>query len=288
VASSGRMDDSAEQPGGATLARRAWGKAGRRACNACASASLLHESRYDVVGEADASHGPLRSEAERRCGTTPVLRTHHALAPAPARRQLTPMNDVFGVLRAVSGGLRYALFAAAVVAGVVAAVDWAVRTRRLNPFGATARFFRRTVDPLMVPIERRVVRAGGRPSSAPLWALGVVVVGGLLLIALVDFLTSQIGAIAGAFSSGAAGMLMLLVAWTFSLLRVALIVRVISSWVGVSPYSAWVRWSYGLTEWMLAPLRRLIPLFGGIDVTPIIAYVALRLIESIVVGALTR
>jgi YggT family protein len=198
------------------------------------------------------------------------------------------MNDVFGVLRAVSGGLRYALFAAAVVAGVVAAVDWAVRTRRLNPFGATARFFRRTVDPLMVPIERRVVRAGGRPSSAPLWALGVVVVGGLLLIALVDFLTSQIGAIAGAFSSGAAGMLMLLVAWTFSLLRVALIVRVISSWVGVSPYSAWVRWSYGLTEWMLAPLRRLIPLFGGIDVTPIIAYVALRLIESIVVGALTR
>jgi YggT family protein len=198
------------------------------------------------------------------------------------------MNDVFGVLRAVSGGLRYALFAAAVVAGVVAAVDWAVRTRRLNPFGATARFFRRTVDPLMVPIERRVVRAGGRPSSAPFWALGVVVVGGLLLIALLDFLTGQIAAVAAALATGGAGVLMLLVSWTFSLLRVALIVRVISSWVGVSPYSPWVRWSYGLTEWMLAPLRRLIPLLGGIDVTPIVAYVALRLVESIVLGALVR
>jgi YggT family protein len=198
------------------------------------------------------------------------------------------MNDVFGVLRAVSGGLRYALFAAAVVTGVVAAIDWAVRTRRLNPFGATARFFRRTVDPLMVPIERRVVRAGGRPASAPLWALGVVVVGGLLLIALLDFVTVQIGAIARAASGGPGGVLMLLVSWTFSLLRIALIVRVISSWVGVSPYSPWVRWSYGLTEWMLAPLRRLIPLFGGIDVTPIVAYLGLRLIESIVVGALMR
>jgi YggT family protein len=198
------------------------------------------------------------------------------------------MNDVFGVLRAVSGGLRYALFAAAVVAGAVAAIDWAVRTRRLNPFGATARFFRRTVDPLMVPIERRVVRAGGRPASAPLWALGVVVVGGLLLIALLDFVTGQIGAIAGAVSSGAGGVLILLVSWTFSLLQVSLIVRVISSWVGISPYSRWVRWSYALTEWMLAPLRRIIPLFGGIDVTPIVAYLGLRLVESIVLGALMR
>lgn len=196
------------------------------------------------------------------------------------------MNDVFGVLRAVSEGLRYALFAAAVVAGVVAAVDWAVRTRRINPFGATARFFRRTVDPLMVPVERRVVRAGGRPASAPLWALGGVVVGGLLLIALLDFVTRQLGFAASAVSTGPRGVLVLLVGWTFALLRVALIVRVISSWVGVSPYSKWVRWSYGITEWMLAPLRRVIPLLGGIDITPIIAYLLLSLLEGIVVRAL--
>ncbi|MDQ3951119.1 MAG: YggT family protein [Gemmatimonadota bacterium] len=196
------------------------------------------------------------------------------------------MNDVFGVLRAVSEGLRYALFAAAVVVGVVAAVDWAVRTRRLNPFGPTARFFRRTVDPLMVPIERRVVRAGGKPSSAPLWALGVVVVGGLLLIALLDFTMRQLGFAAAAVSMGPRGVLVLLVGWTFALLRIALIVRVISSWVRVSPYSPWVRWSYGLTEWMLAPLRRLIPLLGGIDITPIIAYLVLALIEGVVVRAL--
>jgi YggT family protein len=197
------------------------------------------------------------------------------------------MNDVFGVLRAVSEGLRYALFAAAVVVGIVAAVDWAVRTRRLNPFGGTARFFRRTIDPLMVPIERRVVRAGGRPSSAPLWALGAVVIGGLILIALFDFLTRQLAFATTAASFGPRGVLMLLIGWTFALLRIALIVRVISSWIRVSPYSPWVRWTYGLTEWMLAPLRRVIPLLGGIDVTPIVAYLLLGLLEGIVRGALS-
>jgi YggT family protein len=196
------------------------------------------------------------------------------------------MNDVSGVLSAVSGGLRYALFVAAVVVGIVAAVDWAVRTRRLNPFGGIARFFRRTIDPLMVPIERRVVRSGGRPSSAPLWTLGVVVVGGLLLIALFDFVTGQLAAVSSAVSFGPRGVLVLLVGWTFALLRIALIVRVISSWIRVSPYSPWIRWSYSLTEWMLAPLRRVIPLLGGIDITPIVAYLVLGLIQGIVVRAL--
>jgi YggT family protein len=196
------------------------------------------------------------------------------------------MNEVFGALRAFSGALRYALFVAAVVLAAVAVVDWAVRTRRLNPFGATARFFRRTIDPLMVPIERRVVRAGGRPSNAPFWALVVVVVGGLLVIALFDLLTRQLAVATAAFSTGATGVLVLLIGWTFAILRIALIVRVISSWIRVSPYSPWVRWSYGLTEWMLAPLRRVIPLLGGIDITPIVAYLLLGLLEAVVVRAL--
>lgn len=197
------------------------------------------------------------------------------------------MDSLAAALRAVSAGLRPVLFVAAVVAGVVAGIDWAVRTRRLNPFGATARFFRKTVDPWMVPIERRVVRSGGKPSSAPLWALGVVVVGGLLLIALIDFLTGQILAAGAAVSYGARGVLALLVHWTFSILRIALIVRVVSSWIRISPYSKWVRWSFPLTEWMLAPMRRVIPMLGMIDITPIVAYLLLGLLEGVVAGLLT-
>jgi YggT family protein len=150
----------------------------------------------------------------------------------------------------------------------------------LAPFGAVARFCRRYIDPLLAPIERRVVRRGGLPSAAPWWALGVVVVGGLLLLALLEFLGRLFLQVAwGASSPGRFGLL--LVSWTFTALRVALIVRVISSWFQISPWSKWIRWSYVLTEWMLAPLRRIVPAFGPVDITPLVAFILLMILQSI-------
>ena len=176
--------------------------------------------------------------------------------------------------------VRYVVFALALLAAVIALVDWLVRTRRINPFSAIARFFRRFVDPLMAPVERRLVRSGGQPASAPWWTLVVVVVGGLLLVTLLNFLTRFFVDLAfGVSSPGRFGVM--LVSWGFSLLRIALIVRVVSTWFQLSPYSKWVRWSYVLTEWMLAPLRRIIPMFGPIDVTPIVAFLLLSLIQGV-------
>lgn len=177
--------------------------------------------------------------------------------------------------------VRYALFWLAIVVGLIALADWAVRTRRLNPFGPVARFCRRFVDPLMMPIERRIVRAGGQPSSAPWWSLVFVVVGGLLLIAVLKFLGGALFSLLWGLSSpGRFGLLLL--SWVFGLLRVALIVRVISTWFSISPWSKWVRWSYVLTEWLLAPLRRVIPTLGPVDITPIIAFFILSLVQNVI------
>ena len=183
--------------------------------------------------------------------------------------------------------LQLVLFSAAAALTVVFAVDWLVRTRRLNPFGPVARFFRSSVDPLLAPVERRVVRAGGSPASAPWWALVAVVVGGILLLQLLRFVGGQIVAVATAASGGPRGVLVFLASATLAVLQLALLVRVVSSWVRVSPYSPWVRWSFGLTEWILAPLRRVVPTIGGmIDITPIIAYYLIRIVGGAVVGAL--
>ena len=76
------------------------------------------------------------------------------------------------------------------------------------------------------------------------------------------------------------GLAALLIQWTFGILRLALIVRVISSWFRMSPYSPYIRWSYQLTEWLLAPLRQIIPTLGVIDITPIVAYFLLGLLQS--------
>lgn len=171
------------------------------------------------------------------------------------------------------------VFALAAIAAIIALLDWLVRTRKVNPFGPIARFCRRYVDPLMAPVERRVVRSGGLPASAPWWTLVVVVVAGLLLVSLLRFLGGFFQQTVWGFSSpGRFGLM--LVSWTFAALRIALIVRVISSWFRISPYSKWIRWSYVLTEWMLAPLRKMLPLFGPIDISPLVAFLLLSLIQG--------
>jgi YggT family protein len=177
--------------------------------------------------------------------------------------------------------LRTVLLSIALVFGAICVLDWAVRTRKISPFNAIARFCRSTVDPLIVPIERKVVRAGGTPAAAPLWALAAVVVGGILLLTFLDFIRLGVANSIIASQSGAGGIFHLLVSWTFTILKIALLVRVISSWLPVSPYSAWVRWSYLLSEPILAPMRRIVPNLGGLDVTPILAYFLLNLTESL-------
>ncbi len=182
--------------------------------------------------------------------------------------------------------LRPVVFGAGVLAGIGAVASWAVRTRRISPFSGGARFIRERVDPVLVaPMERKLLRAGGTPYAAPWWALAAVVVGGLLLISGIQFLRDQIAMMAFASQSGT-GLLMLAIKWTFSILRIALFARVVSSWVGGGPYSKWWRWSYVLTEWFLAPLRNVIPTIGMIDISVLVAYFGLGILESVVVRAL--
>jgi len=196
------------------------------------------------------------------------------------------MEGVLSGAGAVISVVRAALLSIAVVFGVICVLDWAVRTRKISPFNAVARFCRQTVDPFIAPIERRVVRAGGTPASAPLWALAAVVVGGILLLTVMDVIRLQVVKSIIASQEGSAGIFHLLVNWTFTILKAAIIVRVISSWLPISPYSIWVHWSYRLSEPILQPLRRIVPMLGGLDLTPIVAYLLLGLTESLLIRLL--
>src|SRR5688500_20097976 len=146
------------------------------------------------------------------------------------------MLGLVQALDAVLGVLRLVVFIIAAAALVIFTIDWLVRTRRLSPFGAVARFFLRVVDPLIVPIENRVVRAGGLPASAPWWALIAIVIGGLVVLALLEFIRGQIQFAAAAGGAGVRGIIAVLVTWTFGILQLALIIRVISTWVRLSEW----------------------------------------------------
>ena len=194
-------------------------------------------------------------------------------------------GTLIGIFDLVLYALRPAVFAAGALAALAAVGSYAVRTRKLSPFSPLARFVRERIDPwLIAPMERRLLRAGGTPYAAPWWALAAVVIGGLLLLSGLGFLRDQIAMLAYATQDGS--LLFVLVRWTFGILQIALFARVISSWVGGSPYSKWWRWSFVLTEPILAPLRRVVPTIGMFDITIIVAYFGLKLLESVIVSAI--
>ena len=196
------------------------------------------------------------------------------------------MSSGLALFDQVLGAIRFALAVIAGIFGIFCVIDWLVRTRRVNLFGSLARFSRSKIDPVIEPIERKVVRAGGNPASAPLWALAAVVIGGILLISVLDFIRAEVLGLALAVQTGPGGIFRLFVAWTFDFIRIAILVRVVSSWLPVSPYSKWIRWAYAVSEPLLRPLRQVIPSMGPIDITPIIAYFLIGFIQGAVLRLL--
>jgi len=181
---------------------------------------------------------------------------------------------------------RIAVIVALAYASAVALTHWAVRSRRITPFGAWPRFMRRLSDPVLVPLERRVVRAGGSPQDAPLWLGGIVIVGGLLLLSLVQWLAGAVAELAIVTQSGPRELVRLLVSGIFTVLMVALLIRVIGSWFGISPYRRWMRPVMLLTDWIIEPIRRVLPPFGMIDFSPLVAWLVLSIVRSFLLSAI--
>ena len=204
----------------------------------------------------------------------------------PSGNDLSRVNSFLVAAGLVLGVARIAVFAAGVVVLAFAGLSVAVRTRRLNPFGAAGRFVRTTVNPVFAPMERRLVRAGGQPAHAPWWTLALVVVGGLALLSLIGFVIQQIALVAFATGTGPRGVARVALSWAFGLLQIALLVRVLGSWVNQGRWSPWTRWAYGLTDWFMGPLQRVVPAVGAFDITPIVAYFGLSIVERVVLGAL--
>ena len=70
----------------------------------------------------------------------------------------------------------------------------------------------------------------------------------------------------------------------FTLLSLAILARVLLSWVRVSPYHPAVDFVYRITEPILAPLRGVLPPVGMVDISPVVAIILLQIIQQVLVA----
>ncbi len=196
------------------------------------------------------------------------------------------MDLLIGVLSTIAYYSRPALFVAACIVAALCTLSWATRTRRISPFTPLGRFAREKVDPFLRPVEAPVLNAGGSPATIPWWGLAAFIVLGILAQSLLGYIIGILASTALGLVSGPRGALRALVQLTFAVLQIALMIRVLSSWFGGLARARWLRWTYTITEPLLAPLRSVIPSLGPFDITPLILYYLLQFVGGFIVSAI--
>jgi YggT family protein len=75
----------------------------------------------------------------------------------------------------------------------------------------------------------------------------------------------------------------------FSIFFWLILFRVLISWVNPDPYNPIVQFLIRVTEPVLGPIRNALPHFGGIDISPIVAWIAIEYVGKVfIVGELLR
>src|SRR3989441_7671641 len=126
--------------------------------------------------------------------------------------------------------LRYVVFAAFAASVLTALASWLVRTRRISPFGALGRTLRAASDPLIRPVETRLVRAGGNPVHAGWWLVVGVAAAGVVVLAAWNWLAEVAYGVTAALSAGPRYAGAMLVQLAYKIVVAALVVRVLASW----------------------------------------------------------
>ncbi len=75
----------------------------------------------------------------------------------------------------------------------------------------------------------------------------------------------------------------------FWLMNLAIFLRVVLSWLNPNPYNPnpLVSLIYQITNPILEPLRRIVPMVGPLDITPIVALFLLAMLQRIILALLT-
>ena len=144
---------------------------------------------------------------------------------------------------------------------------------RADFYNPVSQFLVKVTNPPLLPL-RRIFPSVGKLDTSSLVLMLALQMLSFTLIALLR---------GGAFSVGS--LVLLSMTELFSLfLNVVLfsvLIQVIISWVNPGAYNPAVSLLYSLTEPVLRPCRRLIPPISGMDLSPLVALIAIQLVKML-------
>lgn len=146
----------------------------------------------------------------------------------------------------------------------------AVRADFYNP---VSQFLVKVTNPVLLPL-RRVLPSVGKIDTSALVLMLLLQLISFTLIALlrggqISFLLLFILSLAE------------LISLFLNVLLFSILIQVVISWINPGTYNPAVSLLYSITEPVLRPCRRLIPPISGLDLSPLVALIAIQLIKML-------
>ncbi len=161
-----------------------------------------------------------------------------------------------------------------------------------NPFNWSVRTVGRLTDPVIHSVRRMLIGFRIEPRVAPFIAVVLIMVFGYLTFMLTENIFNTAAGIFYALSRPWAGAPAAIIGYVlFGFLgfyTLMIFLRILFSYLMTGYPNRWVRLLFRSTEPLLAPLRRMIPAVGMFDVSPIVAFVILYLLQFVVAGTLLK
>jgi len=161
--------------------------------------------------------------------------------------------------------------------------------RDLNPFGWTSITLRRLTDGFVAPVRGTLRQVGIEPKFAPLVVILVSIVLGFFLMQLITTIAMTVeGVIFSAARGAIPSLLGFILYGLITFYSLLILMRIVFSWAMVGYGNRLMRFLVDATEPLLGPLRRMIPPLGRFDISPLVAFFILWLLQAAIMGTLLR
>lgn len=148
---------------------------------------------------------------------------------------------------------------------------------RADFYNPVSQFVIRFTQPVLAPLRRLVPPIGRLDTASLLLATGVQVLSIMIALALLGFRP---------------GNVLLLLVWALlgiaslvvNMYFFAILALIIFSWIAPHSHHPALALLHQLTEPVMGPVRRLLPPVGGLDLSPILVFVAINVLEILLRG----
>jgi len=151
-----------------------------------------------------------------------------------------------------------------------------VRADFYNPI---SQFIVKVTNPPLKPLRRIIPGIGGIDVASLVLLLALQ----MIELALIALTAGAMLALPGLAVLSIAKLLGLLL----NLYMVTIFIQIILSWVGQGGYNPLVGLLYSINEPIMRPARRILPPISGIDLSPILIFLAIGLLKILVVAPIT-